>query len=46
MFQRGSNKRVPKRGKVYLLTKYERRLRIVVKYGNKILRKYLCTCNF
>ena len=25
LFQRGSNKRVPKRGKVYLLSKYERR---------------------
>ena len=49
LFQRGSKKWVPKRGNVYLLSKCERRECLTgMKYGNKILRKYLplCTCHF
>ena len=48
-FQRESKKWVPKRGKVYLWSKYQRwGCLTAMKYGNKILRKYLslCTCNF
>ena len=49
-FQRGINKWISKREKVYLLSKYQRRgcLTEMKLYGNKILRKYLSlyTCNF
>ena len=48
-FKRESKKWVPKRGKVYLWSKYQKRgCLTAMKCGNKILRKYLslCTCNF